>query len=216
MAATAPPVPRRVNVDLTPGSNFCWRPRQHRGLAQLPEARGIHARRARRLGQELPYGEACVTGQSLERQSDRRRRMETRTQPIARPPAAAWDCSFSRAAATFPTGASRCTQRAVGECRACRPRSANAGLSRRPHHGGKRHFTFNDRAPASATRSIVHADDFNLTQFNYLRVPAERYMANVFAHFDFTEKATGYAELHYSRTKIDQQLTQSGTSTRRP
>jgi outer membrane receptor protein involved in Fe transport len=81
---------------------------------------------------------------------------------------------------------------------------ANAGLAGLGGNG----FTFNDQGTG---QRLVNrpADDFNLTQFNYLQVPAERYMVNAFAHFDFTEKMTGYAELHYSKNKVDQQLTQS-------
>jgi outer membrane receptor protein involved in Fe transport len=80
----------------------------------------------------------------------------------------------------------------------------NAGLTGLGGNG----FTFNDQGTG---QRLVNrpADDFNLTQYNYLQVPAERYMVNVFTHFDFTEKMTGYAELHYSKNKVDQQLTQS-------
>ena len=53
------------------------------------------------------------------------------------------------------------------------------------------------------------ADDFNLTQFNYLQVPQERWMLNAFTHYEFAPKATGYLEFHFSNNRVDQQLTQA-------
>jgi hypothetical protein len=53
------------------------------------------------------------------------------------------------------------------------------------------------------------ADDFNLTQFNYLQVHAERWMLNAFTHYEFAPKATGYMEFHFSNNRVDQQLTQA-------
>ncbi len=69
-------------------------------------------------------------------------------------------------------------------------------------------FTFND---AGTQQRLAHrpADDFNLTQFNYLQVPQERWMLNAFTHYDFADSATGYLEAHFSNNSVDQQLTQS-------
>ena len=53
------------------------------------------------------------------------------------------------------------------------------------------------------------ADDFNLTQYNYLQVPQERWMLNAFTHYEFAPKATGYLEFHFSNNRVDQQLTQA-------
>src|SRR6185436_11553600 len=43
----------------------------------------------------------------------------------------------------------------------------------------------------------------------YLQVPQERWMLNAFTHYEFTPKATGYMEFHFSNNRVDQQLTQS-------
>jgi iron complex outermembrane receptor protein len=73
---------------------------------------------------------------------------------------------------------------------------------------GDNGFTFND-AGTTARLTNRPADDFNLTLYNYLQVPQERWMLNAFTHYDFTEKATGYLEFHFSNNRVDQQLTQS-------
>jgi iron complex outermembrane receptor protein len=56
-------------------------------------------------------------------------------------------------------------------------------------------------------------DRFNLGPDNYLIIPQERIMANVFSHYDFSDKATGYLELHYSENKVDAQLAPSNVGT---
>jgi len=73
---------------------------------------------------------------------------------------------------------------------------------------GANGFTFND---AGTTQRLAQrpADDFNLTQYNYLQVPQERWMLNAFTHYDFAPKATGYLEFHFSNNQVDQQLTQA-------
>jgi iron complex outermembrane receptor protein len=81
---------------------------------------------------------------------------------------------------------------------------ANAGLAGMGDNG----FTFDD-AGTTARLTQRPADDFNLTLHNYLQVPQERWMLNAFSHFEFTEKATGYLEFHFSNNRVDQQLTQA-------
>jgi iron complex outermembrane receptor protein len=80
----------------------------------------------------------------------------------------------------------------------------NAGLAGIGSNG----FTFND---TGTTQRLTQrpADDFNLTQFNYLQVPQERWMLNAFTHYDFAPQASGYVEFHFSNNTVDQQLTQS-------
>ncbi|HTU65212.1 MAG TPA: TonB-dependent receptor [Steroidobacteraceae bacterium] len=73
---------------------------------------------------------------------------------------------------------------------------------------GDNGFTFND-AGTTARLTNRPADDFNLTLYNYLQVPQERWMLNAFTHYDFTDKAQGYLEFHFSNNRVDQQLTQS-------
>ena len=81
---------------------------------------------------------------------------------------------------------------------------AAAGLAGMGGNG----FTFND-AGTTQRLALRPQDDFNLTQFNYLQVPQERWMLNAFTHYDFTDHASGYMEFHFSNNRVDQQLTQS-------
>ena len=75
---------------------------------------------------------------------------------------------------------------------------------------GSNGFTFNDAGATAASGWCNRpADDFNLTQFNYLQVPQERWMLNAFTHYEFAPKATGYLEFHFSNNRVDQQLTQA-------
>ena len=73
---------------------------------------------------------------------------------------------------------------------------------------GDNGFTFDD---AGTTQRLTQrpADDFNLTLYNYLQVPQERWMLNAFTHYEFAPKATGYMEFHFSNNRVDQQLTQA-------
>ena len=73
---------------------------------------------------------------------------------------------------------------------------------------GDNGFTFDD---AGTTQRLTQrpADDFNLTLYNYLQVPQERWMLNAFTHYEFAPKATGYLEFHFSNNRVDQQLTQA-------
>ncbi|WP_129642598.1 TonB-dependent receptor domain-containing protein [Peristeroidobacter agariperforans] len=76
---------------------------------------------------------------------------------------------------------------------------------------GSRGFTFNDTG--SAVRpALTPQDDFNLGPDNYLQVPQERWMVNAFSHYDFTDKATGYLEFHFSNNRVDQQLAPTNIS----
>lgn len=70
---------------------------------------------------------------------------------------------------------------------------------------GPRGFTFDD-AGTTVRPALQPQDDFNLGPDNYLQVPQERWMVNAFSHYDFTEKATGYVEFHFSNNRVDQQL----------
>jgi iron complex outermembrane recepter protein len=187
------------NVDLTAGKNFA----EGRGniVASLNYyKREGFTRDERGDWAELPIGEACVT---LESWSD--------SLIGTRNGATAANCATSGGRMGFgfagsgdiPNGRFTLTNAQLANA-GVQTALTNAGLAGLGGNG----FTFNDQGTG---QRLVNrpADDFNLTQFNYLQVPAERYMANVFAHFDFSEKATGYAELHYSKNKVDQQLTQS-------
>ncbi len=81
---------------------------------------------------------------------------------------------------------------------------AGAGLTGLGSNG----FTFNDNG---TDQRLVNrpADDFNLTLFNYLQVPQERWMLNAFTHYEFAPAATGYLEFHFSNNRVNQQLTQA-------
>ncbi len=81
---------------------------------------------------------------------------------------------------------------------------AGAGLTGLGSNG----FTFNDDG---TNQRLVNrpADDFNLTLFNYLQVPQERWMLNAFTHYEFAPAATGYLEFHFSNNRVNQQLTQA-------
>jgi iron complex outermembrane receptor protein len=70
---------------------------------------------------------------------------------------------------------------------------------------GGRGFTFND-AGTAARPQITPQDDFNLGPDNYLIQPQERWMINSFGHYDFSDKITGYMELHYSNNVVDARL----------
>jgi outer membrane receptor protein involved in Fe transport len=187
------------NVDLTAGMNFA----EGRGniVASLNYyQREGFTRDERGDWAELPIGEACVTQESYS---------DSLIGTANGSNAANCATSGGRMGFVFagsgdiPNGRFTLTnaQLANGGVQTALTNAGLAGL-------GGNGFTFNDQGTG---QRLVNrpADDFNLTQFNYLQVPAERYMANVFTHFDFTDSFTGYAELHYSKNKVDQQLTQS-------
>jgi iron complex outermembrane recepter protein len=78
-----------------------------------------------------------------------------------------------------------------------------------PNPLGPNGFTFNDAGALGSQRPINRpADDFNNIFYNYLQVPQERWMLNAFTHYDFTDKATGYLEFHFSNNQVNQQLTE--------
>lgn len=187
------------NVDLTAGTNFA----EGRGnvVASLNYyKREGFTRDERGDWAELPIGEACVTQDSWS---------DSLIGTANGSNAANCVASGGRMGFVFagsgdiPNGRFTLTNAQLANA-GVQTALANAGLAGLGGNG----FTFNDQGTG---QRLVNrpADDFNLTQFNYLQVPAERYMANVFAHFDFSDKATGYAELHFSNSKVDQQLTQS-------
>ncbi len=76
---------------------------------------------------------------------------------------------------------------------------------------GSRGFTF-DNDGTAVRPALTPQDDFNLGPDNYLQVPQERWMVNAFSHYDFTEKATGYLEFHFSNNRVDQQLAPTNIS----
>lgn len=70
-----------------------------------------------------------------------------------------------------------------------------------------------DENGATARAALDPQDRFNLGPDNYLIIPQERVMVNAFSHYDFSDKATGYLELHYSENKVDAQLAPSNVGT---
>ncbi len=186
------------SVDLTLGHNFG----EGRGNAVVSlnyYKRDGFTRDERGSWAELPYGEGCVT-------------RETWSETLIGTPngASAANCPASGGKMGFvfsgsgdiPNGRYTLTPAQITAAGATL--LGNAGLGGLGPNG----FTFND---AGENQRLVNrpADDFNLTQFNYLQVPQERKMVNAFAHYEFAPAATGYLELHYSNNKVDQQLTQS-------
>jgi iron complex outermembrane receptor protein len=187
------------NFDLTLGGNFG----EGRGNAVVSlnyYKREGFTRAERGDWAELPYGEACVTADSW---SDS-------LIGTANGSSAA-NCANSGGRMGFVFSGSGDIPN--GRFTLTPAQLANAGISSALTTAGlaglgANGYTFND---AGTTPRLVNrpADDFNLTQFNYLQVPQERWMLNAFTHFDFTEKATGYMEFHFSNNRVDQQLTQS-------
>jgi iron complex outermembrane receptor protein len=72
-----------------------------------------------------------------------------------------------------------------------------------------RGFTFND-AGTTARPAVTPGDDYDLSPDAYLILPQERWMGNVFAHYDFTPGITGYAEMHFSSNRVVSQIPPSG------
>lgn len=87
---------------------------------------------------------------------------------------------------------------------------AAAGLSAMGGFG----LTF-DATGQTARPALDPTDRYNLALDNYLIIPQDRWMANVFSHYDFTDSITGYAEFHYSNNRVKMQLAPSnlGVST---
>ena len=81
----------------------------------------------------------------------------------------------------------------------------NAGLGGLTSRG----FTFNDDGTV-ARPAVTPGDDYDLSPAAYLILPQERWMGNVFAHYDFSDSITGYAEVHYSTNKVEARIPPSG------
>jgi len=188
------------NADLTLGGNFG----DGRGNAVVSlnyYKREGFTRQDRGDWTELPYAEGCVTADSF----------SSSMLGTANGSSAA-NCAASGGRMGFVFGGSGDIPN--GRFTIASPSAAvqtaltNAGLAGLGANG----FTFND---AGTTPRLVNrpADDFNNTLYNYLQVPLERWMINAFTHYDFTERATGYVEFHFSNNSVDQQLTQSNVNT---
>ena len=195
-SATSTPT---YSVDLTMGGNFA----DGRGNAVVSlnyYNREGFTRKERGDWAELPYGEACVTAESWSDSSV----------GVANGASAA-DCAASGGKMGFvfsgsgdiPNGRFVLSSAQLADP-SIQAALANAGLAGMGSNG----FTFND-AGTTARLTQRPQDDFNLTLYNYLQVPQERWMLNASTHYDFTEKATGYLEFHFSNNRVDQQLTQS-------
>src|SRR6187397_2926027 len=195
-SATSTPT---FSTDLTIGGNFA----EGKGNAVVSlnyYKREGFTRSERGDWAELPYGEGCVTP-------------ATWSDSLIGTPngATAANCAASGGKMGFvfsgsgdiPNGRFVLTPAQLAAAQTPLAAAGLAGL-------GSNGFTFND-AGADGSQRLVNrpADDFNLTQFNYLQVPQERKMVNAFAHYEFAPAATGYVELHYSNNLVDQQLTQS-------
>ncbi|RYY24512.1 MAG: TonB-dependent receptor [Sphingomonadales bacterium] len=94
---------------------------------------------------------------------------------------------------------------AAGNTPAYNAALAAAGLSAMTSRG----FTF-DAAGTAARPAVTPGDDYDLSPDAYLILPQERWMGNVFAHYDFNEAMTGYAEMHYSNNRVVSQIPPSG------
>ena len=187
------------NADLTLGGNFA----EGRGNAVVSlnyYTREGFTRQERGDWAELPYGEACVSADTW---SDSMIGVANGSN------AAGCTASGGRMGFIFsgsgdipngrftiPTG--------VRALPGVSTALTNAGLAGMGDNG----FTFDD--PGITQRLTQRpADDFNLTLYNYLQVPQERWMLNAFTHYEFAPKATGYLEFHFSNNRVDQQLTQA-------
>jgi iron complex outermembrane recepter protein len=68
--------------------------------------------------------------------------------------------------------------------------------------------TFDDTG-LIARPALDPKDRYNLAPDNYLVIPQDRVMVNAFSHYDFTDRATGYMEFHFSNNRVDAQLAPS-------
>jgi outer membrane receptor protein involved in Fe transport len=187
------------STDLTIGGNFA----EGKGNAVVSlnyYKREGFTRSERGDWAELPYGEGCVT-------------TTTWSDSLIGTPngsnAANCEASGGKMGFVFSGSGDIPNGRFVltpAQLAATQTQLAAAGLAGLGSNG----FTFND-AGAQGSQRLVNrpADDFNLTQFNYLQVPQERWMLNAFTHYEFAPAATGYLEFHFSNNRVDQQLTQA-------
>ncbi len=187
------------STDLTIGGNFA----EGKGNAVVSlnyYKREGFTRAERGDWAELPYGEGCVTA-------------DTWSDSLIGTPngASAANCDASGGKMGFvfsgsgdiPNGRFVLTP---AQLAASQAQLAAAGLTGLNANG----FTFNDAGTLGSQRLVNRpADDFNLTQYNYLQVPQERWMLNAFTHYEFAPAATGYLEFHFSNNRVDQQLTQA-------
>lgn len=187
------------STDLTIGGNFA----EGRGNAVVSlnyYKREGFTRDERGDWAALPYGEGCVTAESW---SDSLIGTPTGV------PAANCATSGGRMGFVFSGSGDIPNGRFVltdAQRAGSLPQIEAAGLLGLNNDG----FTFNDAGAFDSQRRVSRpADDFNLTQYNYLQVPQERWMLNAFTHFEFAPKATGYMEFHFSNNRVDQQLTQA-------
>ena len=81
----------------------------------------------------------------------------------------------------------------------------NAGLTGMVQANG---FTF-DNAGTTARPFVRPGDLYNLTLLNDMQIPQERWMANVFGHYDLLPWVTAYTEMHISDNLVSMQLTPS-------
>lgn len=188
-----------VNADLTFGGNFA----DGRGNAVVSlnyYKREGFTRAERGDWAELPYGEGCVTADSWS---------DSYIGTANGSNAANCAASGGRMGFVFSGSGDIPNGRFVlndAQRAATQAQLAAAGLAGLGANG----FTFNDAGALGSQRLVNRpADDFNLTQYNYLQVPQERWMLNAFTHYDFAPAATGYMEFHFSNNQVDQQLTQA-------
>lgn len=185
------------NIDLTVGGNFA----EGRGNAVVSVNylnRGAISRGERGEWAFDSLSDGCVTPQSFSR--------ERAGVPVSVPAG-----STCRAAGGVPgliAGGSGDIPN--GRFTISMPSTPNADLNAALDAAGlggmtTRGFTFDD-AGTMVRPARTPQDDFNLGPDNYLQVPQERWMVNAFSHYDFTEKATGYLEFHFSNNRVDQQL----------
>lgn len=185
------------SADITVGGNFA----EGRGNAVISlnyYNREGFTRAERGDWAELPYGEACVTAESWS---------DSMIGVANGATAANCEASGGRMGFVFsgsgdiPNGRFTLTPAQLAATQAQLQAAGLAGM-------GSNGFTFDD---AGTTQRLAQrpADDFNLTQYNYLQVPQERWMLNAFTHYDFAPQATGYMEFHFSNNRVDQQLTQA-------
>jgi outer membrane receptor protein involved in Fe transport len=74
-----------------------------------------------------------------------------------------------------------------------------------------RGITFNDAGNA-ARAATTPGDDYDLGNPAYLIVPQRRLLGNAFAHYDFSDAATLYAEGTVANNKVQAQLASTGVS----
>lgn len=61
-------------------------------------------------------------------------------------------------------------------------------------------------------RPYTTADAYDLGPLSYIVTPQKTWMGNVFAHYDFNDRATGYMEMHFSNTTAKVQIAPTSAS----